>query len=118
MSDTTPQDAVCPDSAGRVGCPAPGSARRGPEYYVALALACGWLVVPAIQYYATFERTGIQVEESSGSPDLANLDLTPLYILLAAFTLGLMALRLVSRPRPELANSPHAAPSTDVEALS
>ncbi len=58
-----------------------------------LALGAGWLLLPAIQYYGTFQRTELQIEGSASMPALATLDLTPLYFVLLAGTLGLFSVR-------------------------
>ena len=98
MSDFTPsdeQDRVTEsDPIPAVSAAAHEEARRrSPFDYAEILLACGWLLVPAAQYFGTFQRTGLQVEGSAASPDLATLDLTPLYVLLVAATIILVALR-------------------------
>ena len=67
--------------------------RRGPIGYVEIALASGWLIVPAMQYYGTFQRTSVQFEGSAAPLAIARLDLTPVYILLIAATAVLCGLR-------------------------
>lgn len=67
--------------------------------FAAIALACGWLLVPAAQYFGAFQRTSLQLEGAASSPELAKLDLTSIYMLLVALTLFLALFRWLSRPR-------------------
>jgi hypothetical protein len=60
----------------------------------------GWLLLPAIQYFATFQRTGLQIGTGAMAPELANLDLTAGYALLLALTLGFAGIQLVRSRKP------------------
>lgn len=92
---------------------------RRPLHLAGLILACAWLAVPALQYFGTFQRTGLQIEGTAPSPQFATLDLTVLYLILLAATIVLTLLRRLLREgdgtspdlRPDM---PHVPP----EALS
>lgn len=68
-------------------------------------LAAGWLLLPALQYVGTVQRTKLQLGALSerGSPMevLALLDLTPYYVLLLAATLLYGAVRALAARRRE-----------------
>lgn len=51
-----------------------------------VALSVGWLLLPAAQYYATVQRTRFLVREIAEPGPLADLDLTPAYMLLLLLT--------------------------------
>ena len=64
------------------------------EIFSAL-LVLGWLLLPAIQYFATVQRTGLQIGTGAMVPELTNLDLTAGYGLLLALTFGFAGIQLV-----------------------
>jgi len=70
---------------------------------ITYGLALGWLILPALQYVGTVQRTKIQLgasfERGSWMGTLAMLDLTPLYLLLLAATLLFGAARVLARKR-------------------
>ena len=51
-------------------------------------LAVGWLCLPALQYYATLERTRYQVGETTEPSAMVEWDFTPVYIMLVILTLA------------------------------
>lgn len=75
-------------------------------------LAAAWVFLPALQYWATFQRTSLQLDVN-GVLDptrvpLAVLDLTPYYLLLVALTGVFAAARyLAGRPTAPTGNTPH-----------
>jgi hypothetical protein len=58
-----------------------------------LGLGVAWILLPSIQYYATTQRTGLQLEGNAALPGLASTDMTPFYVLLMAATLILAVSR-------------------------
>ncbi|HSV75243.1 MAG TPA: hypothetical protein VLH79_15920 [Chthonomonadales bacterium] len=68
---------------------------------IACLLAAGWLAVPALQYLGTLQRTNLLLHGDTALPALAEIDLSPLYVLLL---LGSIAYAVLARPasaRPE-----------------
>ena len=51
-----------------------------------IALAIGWLVVPAIQYFGAVQRVPYSLRRVEELPLAADWDLTPLYLLLLLLT--------------------------------
>lgn len=62
-----------------------------------LVLALGWLLLPAMQYFGTYQRTLLQVEGRAPMEALAALDLTLGYIVLFIATAVYAALRVIRR---------------------
>ena len=52
-----------------------------------------WLTIPSLQYFATSQRTFLQIDGNTAFPALVSLDLTPIYFLMVASTLGLFLYR-------------------------
>jgi hypothetical protein len=72
------------------------SGHERPVSIVAVTLAIGWLVVPAVQYYATSERTRYQIGEAEAwaTPTaMVEWDLTYVYLLLVVATVLFAARR-------------------------
>jgi hypothetical protein len=65
---------------------------RGEEV-TSVLLCLAWLILPTIQYFATAQRTGLQLGEDVPAPGLVNLDLTPGYAVLLALTFCFAGLR-------------------------
>jgi hypothetical protein len=72
----------------------------------AVVLCVGWLCVPAVQYFGTFQRTALQVEGSAPYESLAGLDLTNGYLILVLLTALYGGWRYLLRQR-ESASLPH-----------
>jgi hypothetical protein len=51
-----------------------------------VVLALGWLAIPAIQYFATVERTRRQLGETTEPSSIMLLDLTSSYLILIVVT--------------------------------
>jgi hypothetical protein len=101
MSGTHP-----PDDAISSLTPAPTAEPRGstprpapqtPLDYVSLILASTWLILPAFQYFGTFQRTSLQIEGSAPQAQFATLDVSMLYVLLLAATLVVALVRWLNR---------------------
>jgi hypothetical protein len=67
-------------------------------------LAAAWVLLPAVQYFATYQRAGVQLELSGLqepgrvlAPLLGTLDLTPYYLLLIVLTTLFIAARYLAR---------------------
>ncbi len=60
---------------------------------VSQVLCALWLTVPALQYFATSQRTFLQIDGNTAFPALATLDLTPVYFLMVALTAALFIYR-------------------------
>ena len=58
-----------------------------------LALAIGWILTPAIQYFGTVQRTELMLQGDAAYPSMARLDLVTVYYLLLAFTVLLVIIR-------------------------
>ena len=57
-----------------------------PKLWVGI-LAAAWLMLPALQYFCTYNRTSLQISGTAIAPQLARIDLTPVYSLLVLCTL-------------------------------
>jgi hypothetical protein len=64
--------------------------------WAAFALAVAWLAAPAVQYFATAQRTGVQLGEGAPYESLASWDLTRLYAVLLAATALFAGLRAMA----------------------
>lgn len=63
-----------------------------------LALAAAWMLVPALQYAGTLERTALVTTGAVPMEALAGLDLTPVYAILLVATILRAALTAMKRP--------------------
>lgn len=63
-----------------------------------VALAGAWLLVPALQYFGTLQRTSLVTTGSAPVASLTGLDLTPLYSVLLVVTILRAALTAMRRP--------------------
>ena len=61
-------------------------------------IGMAWLLLPAFQYFCTFQRTSLQINGYAFAPGLARIDLTPGYYVLVVFSLvAVLLLRTVRR---------------------
>jgi hypothetical protein len=63
-----------------------------------VALAAAWLLVPALQYAGTLQRTALVTRGVAPAEALAGLDLTAVYALLLVVTILRAALTAMRRP--------------------
>ena len=56
-------------------------------------IACGWLIIPAFQYFCTIQRTNLMLTGSTLFPGLATVDLTLLYVVLLVITVIVVAIQ-------------------------
>jgi hypothetical protein len=68
---------------------------------IGLALAIGWILTPAIQYFGTVQRTELMLQGDAAYPSLARLDLITVYYLLLAFTVLLVMIRFTMNRQAE-----------------
>jgi len=86
-----------PSEPADAGAPSLQQDKNGTLNPIACVLAAGWILLPTIQYYATYQRTGLQLEGKADMPDLATLDLTPYYLILLAITVLFALIRREKR---------------------
>jgi hypothetical protein len=77
----------------------------------AVALSIGWLVIPAIQYVGTVERTRRQVGETDEPSTIGLWDLTTIYLLLLLATIA-YGLRSYFSRRRETMQQPQIVPDS------
>ncbi|MCX6359160.1 MAG: hypothetical protein NT029_05110 [Armatimonadetes bacterium] len=75
----------------------PGGAMGEPDR-LGVALAGAWLLVPALQYFGTLQRTSLVTTGSAPVASLSGLDLTPIYALVLVVTILRATLTAMRRP--------------------
>lgn len=78
--------------------PGDGSSVRGQQAGITrfeVALSLGWILMSAVQYIGTLQRTQLAVGEEPSIPVLVQLDLTPVYVVLLVGTIVVATLRAV-----------------------
>ncbi|MEP6755282.1 MAG: hypothetical protein ABJA67_07265 [Chthonomonadales bacterium] len=65
-------------------------ARLSPIIHI---VACGWLIIPAFQYFCTMQRTSLMLTGATTFPGLATVDLTLLYVVLLTVTIIVFVLQ-------------------------
>ena len=71
---------------GGASDPSPSSPLTAFANTVTTLVAVGWLVIPALQYFGSVQRTQLLITGSAQFPSLAGLDLTIWYTLLLGMT--------------------------------
>jgi hypothetical protein len=69
-------------------------------------IAAGWLLVPAVQYVATMQRTDVQITGAATLPALVAWDLTPAYLVLLVATAAVCLIPKRSGQVPETVHGP------------
>jgi hypothetical protein len=80
-----------------------------PASIIRYVLAAAWVLLPAIQYLATYQRTDLQVNGQAFLPSLADLDLTTPYLFLLLFTVLYALARWAAGRRSKGPASEHTA---------
>jgi hypothetical protein len=62
-----------------------------------MLLAAGWVLIPAVQYIGSVQRTYARLYDPSLLGPLALMDLTPQYLVLLALTATLVVSRAIRR---------------------